>query len=791
MLVRTRCFVFGLLLLSATLYAQVEKGLKAPEDMNGNIPGKRIALLIGNATYKHAGVLANPTSDIELMSNLFKQIGFEVRQATNLNLEGMNKVLDSFTEEIRIGRYEVALYYYSGHGVEVNGVNYLLPIEAELVHEVDAKYRCIDAAMVLEKMATAQATVKIMILDACRSNHLTNSWRSSNSGNFVPMTAPKGSYIAFSTSSGKNALDGKNGNSPYTLALAKYLPQEDLEIGQLFNRVNNYTQTLAKSMNQDQVPFAHSSLNNDFYFVSKNRVSQSQVHLDEKPFLSNTFYDSLRQDTIEIDTALAHAEPDLVEAIHSRRNGGSGERAVKTPQIGLALVIGNSSYSKLETIENAVKDAEQMEKAMLGVGFEVIKVLDSDLKDFKNGLQSFVTKLEKGEYENAIFYYAGHAIAYDGENYLVPVDAKLRRLEEIKSSCFNIQEVIGWMTDARVESKIVLLEAARKNKAVKKLNLSYGLCSTYTPKGMLIGYSAPPGDVVISDGTANSKFTRALTKYLIEPGLRLSKAIELMEEPSSNLDGIAAEERGLFFSNNLGSDKNLVKIFFDDPIVGRMIFVRGGLFQMGCATVVDSCEFDELPIHPVQLSDFYIGQTEVTKAQWRAVMGSENVGVDISGCLECPIEGVSQYWVYQFIEKLNALHSGKPYRLPTEAEWEYAARGGARSKGFQFSGSNNLEEVAWVSTNSGHVLHPVGQKKCNELGLFDMSGNVWERCSDWFFDYSPVPQVNPKGPDAGTFRILRGGAIRSNATSCRVSFRNISAPEVNVNTIGFRLVRER
>ncbi|MBQ7951520.1 MAG: SUMF1/EgtB/PvdO family nonheme iron enzyme [Alistipes sp.] len=185
-----------------------------------------------------------------------------------------------------------------------------------------------------------------------------------------------------------------------------------------------------------------------------------------------------------------------------------------------------------------------------------------------------------------------------------------------------------------------------------------------------------------------------------------------------------------------------------------MVFVKGGTFTMGATSEQGADAYDdEKPAHSVTLSDFYIGKYEVTQAQWRAVMGSNPSSFKGDNL---PVENVSWNDIQKFIQKLNT-QTGKEFRLPTEAEWEYAARGGSKSRGYKYSGSNNIGDVAWYSGNSGSKTHPVGQKQPNELGIYDMSGNVWEWCSDWYGSYSSSSQTNPKGPNSGDYRVLRGG----------------------------------
>jgi formylglycine-generating enzyme required for sulfatase activity len=217
----------------------------------------------------------------------------------------------------------------------------------------------------------------------------------------------------------------------------------------------------------------------------------------------------------------------------------------------------------------------------------------------------------------------------------------------------------------------------------------------------------------------------------------------------------------------------------------KMVFVRGGTFTMGCTSEQgDDCFDWERPAHSVTLSDYYIGKYEVTQAQWRAVMGN-NPSYFKGDNL--PVEYVHWDDVQEFITKLNSM-TGKQYRLPTEAEWEYAARGGNSSMGYKYSGSNAAGNVAWYEDNSNESTHVVGTKSPNELGIYDMSGNVFEWCSDWYGDYSSSAQTNPQGPSSGSDRVIRGGSWNDGTRAVRVSFRIDIAPSYENFAVGFRLV---
>ena len=219
-------------------------------------------------------------------------------------------------------------------------------------------------------------------------------------------------------------------------------------------------------------------------------------------------------------------------------------------------------------------------------------------------------------------------------------------------------------------------------------------------------------------------------------------------------------------------------------ILSSMVYVEGGTFDMGATSEQGGyADVDESPVHQVTVSSFYMGETEVTQRQWKAIMGSNPSRYKGDNR---PVENVSWNNCQAFIQKLNQL-TGRTFRLPTEAEWEYAARGGVHHSGYKYAGSNSVGGVAWYDGNSGSQTHDVKTKQPNALGLYDMSGNVSEWCSDWRGSYSSGAQTDPQGPSSGSSRVLRGGGWISGAGDCRVSYRSGSDPAFHNGSRGFRL----
>ena len=261
------------------------------------------------------------------------------------------------------------------------------------------------------------------------------------------------------------------------------------------------------------------------------------------------------------------------------------------------------------------------------------------------------------------------------------------------------------------------------------------------------------------------------------------------------LTGIKVGTTDVVVKDNISGDKALVTVIvsnhiphYPDSVVNvrfNMIYVEGGSCKTGATDEQGSDAYSqESPAHWNTLSDYLIGETEVTQALWTIVMGSNPSS--FTGDLQRPVERVSWEDCMEFLDRLNDI-TGKDYRLPTETEWEYAARGGIFSQGFKYAGSNSIDDVAWYTTNSSNKTHAVATKLPNELGAYDMSGNVFEWCQDWYGNYTNGIAINPTGPETGSVRVSRGGAFSSSDRMCRVSYRRGNNPTTLNNSMGMRL----
>ncbi len=275
-------------------------------------------------------------------------------------------------------------------------------------------------------------------------------------------------------------------------------------------------------------------------------------------------------------------------------------------------------------------------------------------------------------------------------------------------------------------------------------------------------------------------------------GRRLPKSFDYFEAKALFESGQKARAAKLFerYVNNTGKKgkyyrQSLAYLIKAEEEAGKpdMIKVPSGCFQMGS----NSGDDDEQPVHRVCVGSFMLGKYEVTQNQWQAVMGDNPSYFKNCGG-ECPVESVSWHDVQTFIQRLNN-QTGEQYRLPTEAEWEYACRSGGRNQ--KYCGGSNPDSVAWYDDNSGKTTHPVGQKRANGLGLYDMSGNVWEWVEDWYNEsyYNNSPKNNPAGASGGSNRVIRGGSWFSFVSYLRSALRFDLVPGSRSDDVGFRLAR--
>jgi formylglycine-generating enzyme required for sulfatase activity len=520
-------------------------------------------------------------------------------------------------------------------------------------------------------------------------------------------------------------------------------------------------------------------------------------------------------------STLCYAQPKGMKPVGGTAPAGTERR--------LALVVGNKTYLHIGKLTNPHNDADDMAAALKRLGFEVIVRKDLAQSDFLRAIDDFGRRLS--QYDVGLFYYSGHGLQFNGENYLVPTDANAQTAPEIEYSCVKLGRTLAKMEGANLKVSLALLDACRDNPfpAATRSAVAKGLAIPNNPPGSFVAYSTRAGSTADDNATArNGLFTSELLRYLSTPnaGIRsiLDRTTQGVRSRSNGqqIPGRYDELTGDFVFVQAATDTPAPHVppkqeesvptntaptpaatrtakFMDLPFA-ELVYVPGGTFEMG--DVFGEGESNEKPVHAVMVGDFLLGKYEVTQRQWREIMGTNPSYFE--NCDDCPVEQVSWEDVQVFLQKLNAREGrtgSRAYRLPTEAEWEYAARGGGKRVRFgtgrdvldaseaNFDGRRPYRQsYSKAGDYRGNTI-PVGSlNKSNDLGLHDMTGNVWEWCSDWYSVYRSYLQFNPTGTATGSFRVLRGGSWLNYPQISRVAYRYYNTPAYRGNFVGFRVL---
>ena len=518
-------------------------------------------------------------------------------------------------------------------------------------------------------------------------------------------------------------------------------------------------------------------------------------------------------------------EPRGLTGVPARLTASAPERRV-------ALVIGNAAYQYTAPLTNSLNDAQDMARVLKDLQFQVILKTNATLDTMADAVFTFGEQLKGGGV--GLFYYSGHGLQVKGENYLIPVDANIGREDDIKRKIINAREVLEKMDEAKSHLNLVFLDACRNNPFPRSIRaVSRGLASMSAPTGTLLVFATNPDNVASDGKDRNGTYTKHLLQYITQPGLEVGMLLRRVrtavreETGGQQVPWENGSIEGEFYFNAMSGGPSVTPLASSPPtpspstgtqvavgvypqqsqappatIVGNdgaaMVLVPAGEFIMG------SEEYsDEKPRHQVYLDTFYIDKYEVTNAcfqrfvqatgyrtqaeregessyTWRVPQGS---GSSIAGLEQHPVVQVSQ-------EDAKAYCTWAGKRLPTEAEWEKAARG---TDGRNYPWGNQFDSRQGNFEGKNKSTVPIGSYEGGKspFGAYDMAGNVWEWVSDWYDDdyYRNSPVRNPQGPASGGQVARRGGGWSNNALLVRTPSRGRYGPAFRFFDIGFRCAK--
>ncbi len=806
--------LMSLVLLSVVAYAQ-----------------ERIALVVGNAAYEHTSQLSNPVNDASDIAATLENLGFSESRLYDASRDDIQKAVDEFANRAKKPGTQVALFYYSGHGVEYEGVNYVIPVNAQIENE----YQLLDQGMSMDRVTRAldrgRAEFNMVVLDACRDNPFFKTKSGGGRGLAVMSGSGKGSVIAFATSPGEVAQDGSGRNSPFTKAFVKNADVPGLEVSTLMRQVVG---DVEKSTKGRQKPWFNVSYTGDVYLSAAEDLTGATARVAGINREIATLEAEIAKRQQAINAARNQEEKIRLEVEQRRAKADESDKRLAATQLASikeqtrrvleqrkseeALRNQMEKQLEIERVNLSQKAQERRVQLAALVGEITYKVQEEipDLWLLNPGTGRMLNLLEKDAVLTRATRGRGMVVRTAGEMEVLEsgmgqVELRVNDKNVGKTSYMHTSPA-GKTGTSRVEYRweggekrvVSVAPEGGMNNTVRAFPDKIERLATLRDSDLKTTSPATYSKVRSGRPTFRWSFVRDADGYELQIAETRNTVAKTDPVPVTGTaytpkealpnGKISWRVRALRADGSAGQWSAISEV----TVEWDFVHVEGGSFQMGSTAGDD----DEKPVHTVRVDSFYMGKYEVTQEEWQEVMGSNPSRFKGTNR---PVEGVSWYDVVAYCnkrsyregrtpvyqingERVRASWTADGYRLPTEAEWEYAARGGNESRGYEYAGGDNADQVGWYGDNSGDKTQPVGGKSPNELGIYDMSGNVWEWCWDRYGGYSYGSQTNPKGASSGPRRVLRGGSWYLYAGYLRSAYRHVSSPDYSSSNLGFRLV---
>ena len=773
-----------------------------------SVQAKRIALVMGNDNYASVSKLQKAGNDADAMARELTAAGFTVTKHRDLNYRSMVKAIDAFSESITGG--DEVVVFYAGHGVQIKAGAYLLPVDIEAENEAQVERTSYGLNDLTERLSEAKPAFTLVMVDACRDNPMKVKGRAvGNARGLNALEPPKGQMVVYSASRGQQALDrlsdnDTNPNGVFTREFITRMRTPGVKIDDLMRDVQDSVESLAKTVRHEQRPAVYNEARGNFYFYgpttvqvqqgnddseaqtwaaaqAANSVAAYQTYLDAYPKGKYVVAAKIKLDAIKqnAEKPSSDTEAGLWAEVKATGTRDYLETYVEQYPKGRYVALARLELKKLD-------DADKAKNAKLAL--EAQQAKQREEQQAQRLEQAAWVEAQKADTTNS---YTAYLEKYPSGRFATQAKAAKQALDERIAAGKRVEE-------ERVKAELVK-KAEQERLAVEAKKTAEERAKAEASK------KVKEEQRVNAELAKNSKTERLAAEARRAADERASaEASNKVQEYTSGAEVEEVKEQRI--STQLAENSKAArrateaKKVTDEgetagPIRPEMAVIPAGSFMMGSKSAFlfgDGKYPEEKPQHLVKIPSFLMGKTEVTQGQWKSVMGSNPSRFKVCGDA-CPVEQVSWNDVQDFIRKLNQ-STGQSYRLPSEAEWEYAARAGTTTE-WSFGGDEaKLRDHAWYAQNSGGKTHEVGQRLPNAFGLHDMHGNAWEWTQDcWHESYAGAPTDGSAWTIgcSGSYRAIRGGSWNEQfAASLRVAYRNRMEPEIGSLVSGFRLASD-